>query len=502
MKRHKMIINYILLFLSVFFFIVTLWARANCAFTSFDEILYTIISPLEGTGNGMIVKFILINIGIPILVLLVVIGIRNLRKKYDLIVKINLFKKNIKFNLFHFKFDRLFKYVPLLLFIISFWYMGSKLYFFKFISYQFQKSNFIEENYVSPKDVSIEFPDKKRNLIYIYLESMEMTYADKDSGGSFDKNYIPELSSLAKKNVNFSNTDNLGGAYVVGAATWTIGAMVAQTTGLPLKTPFNGNLLLNYYNEIVPGAYSLGKILEDNGYKNYIMFGSDAAFAGRDVYYKNHGNYKIYDYNSAIKDGIIDKDYFVFWGMEDEKLFTYAKKELKKISKNNEPFNFTLLTVDTHFIDGYTSDFCKEVSDNIYLNSVACSSYQVNEFIKWLKKQSFYENTTIVIVGDHLSMNNYSFNDIPDNNRTVFNTFINSNESTNNTNNRIFSTMDYFPTTIASLGATIEGDRLGLGTNLFSDKKTLTEEYGLEYVNTELNKNSKYYNNCIINKKC
>ena len=99
-------------------------------------------------------------------------------------------------------------------------------------------------------------------------------------------------------------------------------------------------------------------------------------------------------------------------------------------------------------------------------------------------------------------MNNYSFNDIPDNNRTVFNTFINSNESTNNTNNRIFSTMDYFPTTIASLGATIEGDRLGLGTNLFSDKKTLTEEYGLEYVNTELNKNSKYYNNCIINKKC
>ena len=502
MKKSNMIINYILLFLGIFFFSVTLWAKANCAFESFDEILYTITSPLAGTGNGMILKFILTNIGIPVLFILVVIGIIKLRNNYDLIVKIKLFKKNIKFNLSHFKFDKLFKYVPLFLFIISFWYMGNKLYFFKFMSYQFKKSNFIEENYVSPKDVNIEFPENKRNLIYIYLESMEMTYADKDSGGSFDKNYIPELSSLAKKNLNFSNTDSLGGAYVVGAATWTIGAMVAETTGLPLKTPFNGNLLLNYYNEIVPGAYSLGEILEDNGYKNYIMFGSDAAFAGRNVYYKNHGNYKIYDYYSAMDDGIIDKDYFVFWGMEDEKLFNYAKKELKKISKNNEPFNFTLLTVDTHFMDGYTSDFCKEVSDNIYLNAVACSSYQVNEFIKWIQKQSFYNNTTIVIVGDHLSMNNYSFDNIPDSNRTVFNTFINSSASTKSANNRTFSTMDYFPTTIAALGATIEGDRLGLGTNLFSEKKTLIEEYGLEYVDTELDKNSKYYNECIINKKC
>ena len=35
--------------------------------------------------------------------------------------------------------------------------------------------------------------------------------------------------------------------------------------------------------------------------------------------------------------------------------------------------------------------------------------------------------------------------------------------------------MDMFPTTLASLGAVIDGDRLGLGTNLFSDKPTLAE---------------------------
>lgn len=364
------------------------------------------------------------------------------------------------------------------------------------------ESNYIEENYVAPESVKITFPEKKRNLIYIYLESMEMTYADKENGGAYDTNYISELSGIAKKNINFSNTDNLGGAYVVGPATWTIGAMVAQTTGLPLKSPFNGNMLTRYYDNILPGASSLGKILEDNGYKNYIMFGSNAEFAGRDVYFKNHGNYEIYDYYRAIDDGIIDEDYYVFWGFEDAKLFPWAKKVLKKISKNDEPFNFTLLTVDTHAMDGYTSDFCKDVSDDVYLNAVVCSSYQVGEFIKWLQKQSFYKDTTIVLVGDHLSMNNYSFNNINGYDRNVYNAFINSAVSSDNTNNRVFSTMDYFPTTIAALGATIEGDRLGLGTNLFSDKKTLIEEISKYEVYKELSKNSRYYNKCFVNNEC
>lgn len=48
----------------------------------------------------------------------------------------------------------------------------------------------------------------------------------------------------------------------------------------------------------------------------------------------------------------------------------------------------------------------------------------------------------------------------------------------------------------------IDGGRLGLGTNLFSDKHTLLEEYNYSYVNTELNKNSRFYNNCFINNDC
>lgn len=73
----------------------------------------------------------------------------------------------------------------------------------------------IAENYVDPRNVKLNFPKKKRNLIYIFLESMENTYMSKLDGGAYDINYIPELTALAEENLNFSHTDQVGGAYEV-----------------------------------------------------------------------------------------------------------------------------------------------------------------------------------------------------------------------------------------------------------------------------------------------
>ena len=53
---------------------------------------------------------------------------------------------------------------------------------------------------------------------------------------------------------------------------------------------------------------------------------------------------------------------------------------------------------------------------------------------------------------------------------------------------------------LASLGANIEGNRLGLGVNLFSDEQTLIEKYGKDYVENELKKTSKFYNKYILSK--
>ena len=59
------------------------------------------------------------------------------------------------------------------------------------------ESDFIAEHYVNPDNVGLQFPEQKRNLIYIYLESAETTFADRANGGDFEQNVIPELTVLA-----------------------------------------------------------------------------------------------------------------------------------------------------------------------------------------------------------------------------------------------------------------------------------------------------------------
>ena len=67
------------------------------------------------------------------------------------------------------------------------------------------KSEIFEEKYVDPMSVNLEFPKEKRNLIYIFLESMETTYFSKEEGGALEYNIIPELYDLAEENISFSN---------------------------------------------------------------------------------------------------------------------------------------------------------------------------------------------------------------------------------------------------------------------------------------------------------
>ena len=414
-------------------------------------------------------------------------------------VKVKVRKKVFKINFYTISNS----IIVVILIIYAILYLLNNLQILEYIRNNRIDSNFFEEVYVNPKNVELEFPKKKRNLIYIFLESMESTYSNKDNGGAYDINYIPELTEIANNNINFSNNNLIGGAHMTYAASWTTAGIIAHTAGIPVKTAFRQDDVSTYNDTVsLEGAYSLGEILNKEGYRQYIMVGSDLTFGGRRVYLKNHGNYTVFDYDTAKRDNIIDDDYYVFWGYEDKKLFSYAKKELKKIAKSDEPFNFTMLTVDTHFPDGYIDESCDIEYDDHYLSSVACSSKQLGEFVEWIKKQDFYEDTTIILAGDHLSMNTYSFEDIDSNyRRSVYNVYINSAIDTECNKNREFTTFDYYPTTLAALGVKINGEKLGLGTNLFSCKQTLTEEYGYPYVNGKLMVNSPYYNKCIA-KEC
>ena len=355
-----------------------------------------------------------------------------------------------------------------------------------------------ESVYVDPDTVQITFPEEKRNLVYIMLESMETTYLSEELGGGSDVTLIPELYDLALENTNFSHNDGVGGFHATNGASWTIGSIVAQTAGIPLKTPEDVEDWQNGYGTdgvFLPGVTSITNILDEAGYHTTFLCGSDAAFGGRKTYYETHGMDEIYDIYTAWEDGIVPDRYFVWWGMEDRYLFDYARQELTEISQSGEPFAFTMLTVDTHHIGGYQCAYCTDEYEETYEQSISCSSRQVLAFVEWMQAQPWWENTTVVITGDHLSMDNGYFQRNVDEeyDRMVYNCILNAPVTSGNTKNRDYAAVDLFPTTLAALGCTIEGNRLGLGTNLFSPLPTLAEKWGFEHFDEELSKSSDYY---------
>ena len=354
-------------------------------------------------------------------------------------------------------------------------------------------STFIDDNYVDPSSVNITFPEQKRNLIYIFLESMEMTYADKENGGAFKQNVIPELTQLAQENEDFSGKSNkLNGGYSMPGTTWTMGAMFGQTSGLPLNTSIDANGM-DTQDSFFPGITTLGDILQNEGYSQTLLIGSEATFGGRKLYFTDHGQYDIMDYDYAHDNGLIPEDYKVWWGYEDEKLFGFAKEKLLELSQQDNPFNLTMLTVDTHFEDGYVCDICSDTfGDNQYANVMACSSRQVKEFVDWVQQQDFAADTTIVISGDHPTMDSDFCEDVDkDYERRVYTTYINADAEKQTEKKRKYTIFDDFPTTLSAMGAQIEGDRLGLGTNLFSAKETLSEKEGVTAEYNKMLKKSK-----------
>lgn len=447
------------------------WLLRTWRHLTLEQLIYQLKAPIEGTGASLIWSA-MIQILIPVIIVVLIFVLLS-----------------------HLGKEKLEKVMTALIVIGMLGVMAvawKRLEIGKYVSDQIAESKFIEDNYIDPAYVDINFPIKKRNLIYIYLESMETTYASKEEGGAFEENCIPELTKLAQENEDFSGEESgLNGGYVMSGATWTMGALFAQTSGLPLKISIGQNNM-DTQESFFPGIITLGDILEGEGYKQVFMIGSDATFGGRRLYFSEHGNYKIWDYNTAKEDGKISEDYYEWWGYEDRKLFAYAKEKLTELAKDNEPFNLTLLTADTHFPDGYECDLCKnEFDGNQYANVMACSSRQVSQFIDWVKKQPFYENTTIVLVGDHLTMDDDFCEGIEDSyQRRVFLSYINAAVEPLLETKREYTTMDQFPTTLAALGVTITGEQLGLGTNLFSKEQTIVEKYGIDVVKEELNKRS------------
>ena len=350
-----------------------------------------------------------------------------------------------------------------------------------------------EDYYTAPDSVAVKAPEKKPNVIWLVLESMETTYASREAGGIQEKNYMPKLTELAEENLSFSDTDKLGGIYSTNNTNWTMAALFAGTSGLPFAFPVDQNSM-NQYTTFAPEITTMGDILQRDGYRQVFLCGSDGEYGGRALYFRQHGGYEIHDLFAARDKGEIPSDYYVWWGFEDRILFRIAKEELTRLAETGEPFNLTMLTVDAHHLGGFTCEECGTEYEDRTANVIACTDRQVSAFVEWCREQPFWDYTVLIITGDHPRMDTCLVGELTFRERRIYNSFLNARKTPEGkTTFRTAVMMDLFPTMLSAMGYEIGGDRLGLGTDLFSATPTLAEEMGYEQLNDEVQKYSQYF---------
>ena len=313
-----------------------------------------------------------------------------------------------------------------------------------------------------------EYNAMQRNLIVIFAESLE---------SSFDKSIIPNLYNLATQNISFSHNNGVGGHFQKGATSWTIAGIIGYLCGIPLNAPGGINV-----KDFLVSATCVSDILNAQGYKQTMIIGSDDGFAAKGAFLKTH---KIESKDARFYKNQLPQDYTHHWGFSDSYLFDFARQELEILGKSNKPFALYLLTNNTHSPDMFVESFFTK-TQNHYEDAIKCSDKMIYDFIAWVKEQDFYNNTSIVILGDHL-LNTHSITQ----NRFVYNAFINARFSTklDFTKNRALSHFDFAPLILDSLGGKVEF--LGLGVNpLYS--QTLLEIYG-DAFEAKLREDSKLY---------
>ena len=368
------------------------------------------------------------------------------------------------------------------------WILDSHFYLRKYFAPK-DYSNFYEENYrVESSDLPRS--TQKRNLIVIFVESLESNFL------------IPNLRALANQSVNFSTTQGFGGHNQVGATSWTIAGIVGYMCGIPLNSP---SIIAKSF---LPNAECVSDSLAKMGYNQVMIMGSNDDFAAKGAFLKSH-NITSKDVKYYKNIGALPSDYAHSWGFSDSKLFEFAKDELKNLTDSADNFALYLLTNNTHSPDFFIESTCGAAESN-YQNAINCVNLLIGEFIAWIRTQDFYENTTILIVGDHLMNTNLP---LPRESRKIYNAFINPRfcdlrtksanqkmdchdstrcaKSRNDdlTKSRNLSHFDFAPLILDSLGICTKS--FGLGRNPLLGQ-TLLESNGVDFA-TQISADSRLY---------
>ncbi|UOQ42524.1 LTA synthase family protein [Halobacillus salinarum] len=251
------------------------------------------------------------------------------------------------------------------------------------------------------KDVQ---PDKKselfgaakgRNVIFISLESFQNFVLDSKING---KETTPFLNDLKES----SDTFWFKNFYHQTAQGKTSDSeFLIENSMYPLGR--GAVYFTNAQNEY----HSLPEMLNENDYYTSVFHANNRSFWNRDVMYDNIGYDHFYDEN-AFEETPQNK---IGWGLEDKAFFNQSIPYLKKL---DQPFYSKFITLTNHFpfempqnqahVDKFDSG---SETLNQYFQTVRYTDEAVESFFNKLKREGLYENSIIILMGDHYGISEF-----------------------------------------------------------------------------------------------
>ncbi|HHT65984.1 MAG TPA: LTA synthase family protein [Clostridiales bacterium] len=245
-------------------------------------------------------------------------------------------------------------------------------------------------------------PDKKmfglaegRNLIIIHMESIQQFLIDyhyMDVNGT-EWEVLPFLNELyhSKDSIRFSNLFTQ-----IGQGKSSDAELMTETSlfGLPRGAAFIRNVDNTYY----AGPHILR---EKAGYTSAVFHGNAGSFWNRTDMYKGLG----YDFFFDADDFMLTEENSTEYGLKDKEFFQQSMEYLEQLQ---QPFYAKLITLSNHFpfpYDESSQPFPQaDTADESVNGYFAASNYAdqaLQEFFSYLKESGIYENSMIVLYGDH-----------------------------------------------------------------------------------------------------
>lgn len=243
-----------------------------------------------------------------------------------------------------------------------------------------------------------------KNMLVIHAESLQNFVIGLKING---EEVAPNFTKLAKEGLYF---DNFYTQVSVGTSSDS-----EFTFNTSLMPSYNGTVFVSYFDR---EYVSTPKLLKEKGYYTFSMHANNATFWNRNVMHENLG----YDRFYSKSDYEVTGENTIGLGLSDEEFFNQSIKYLKEINEKKQPYMGTMITLSNHtpFSDtekygdfkvtltgknenGNTVEYPYLEGTKLgnYLKSVHYADKALGEFIEKMKQEGLFENTVLVIYGDH-----------------------------------------------------------------------------------------------------